>query len=1015
LRRPAKVVVLMAAVLSSLLTLPFTGAQPVGNPGSLNFKIVGGSVKVGLQQFSLEPKDTTECNDGENNDGDPQNPEDAQDLLIDFPADPQCTSLLDNSEVAPGFQPKQDTTISGTVNAAGVVSVPQSGIFFPPIYVWAQGSVLTVQIQPTSAGSGTINPLTGAATLNISLRISIQGSAQGVDLGSNCGIGPFTLAMTTGTTNPPLPNEPISGVPYDEETGRATVVNNSFSVPGATNCGPLGAANGPLNAALGVPSPSGTNTAILVVEANPKILKGVRASNVPSTETGVAPLIVNFNGTGSTAVKPITAYEWDFTSDGTVDATGPTASFTYTTPGVYQAKLTVVDSDGDRDSQIRTITVNEPPNVPPTAAIAASGSGGQAPYTLQVDGSGSSDPDGSITSYAWDFGNGRTATGPTASVTYTGPGTFTVTLTVTDNRGATGTATRVITVTGAPNAPPTAVIRTVSVSGTIPLTVNLSGANSTDPDGSIVSYAWNLGNGQTATGPAVQVIYTEAGSYTVTLTVTDDRGATNTQSLVIEVSEDSNIAPSAEIVADPISGTAPLQVTFDGTESSDVDGTIVSYAWNFGNGQNALGPTPPPVTYNLPGTYTATLTVTDNRGATGVVSQTITVNRPPNQSPTANLTATPTTGSAPLLVQFSSTGSTDPDGAVTGYLWNFGNGTTSTSPNPSATYTTAGTYTVVLTITDNDGASAVRSTTIVVNPANQPPVPLIQATPLTGPAPLQVSVNGAGSVDPDGSIVSYSWNFGNGQTATGPLAQTTYTSPGTYTLRLTVTDNRNATRSTTVTIVAGATNVRPNAVLTALPTSGPAPLAVQLSSAGSNDPDGSITSYAWDFGDGRTATGPTATVTYPTAGTYTVRLTVTDNRGGTGTTTEQIVVDPPSTPRDRVRLQFTGSVNYGFDGPITSGNLTVVTDFFGPQAVTGFGNYGAGGTVTVNLSRFLWFNAFVGNVTVNDPANGLVNQSSTVFFGALSRPSATSVRGTASGFNASLQPYTLSFTIDDRA
>ena len=165
-----------------------------------------------------------------------------------------------------------------------MVNVPQSGIFFPNIYQFAQGGVLTVQIRPTGPGTGTLNPLTGVATLNISLRISITGTAGGFDLGSGCGVGPFTLNMTTGTTSPPPPNEPITGSLYDAETGRATVVNNSFSVPGADSCGPLGAASGPLGAALGVPAPAGVNTAVLIVEANPKVTKGVNASNVPSVE-----------------------------------------------------------------------------------------------------------------------------------------------------------------------------------------------------------------------------------------------------------------------------------------------------------------------------------------------------------------------------------------------------------------------------------------------------------------------------------------------------------------------------------------------------------------------------------------------------------------------------------------------------------------------------------------------------------------------------------------------------------
>ncbi len=1008
----------MGALLAVVTVInPLADAQPVGNPGALNFKIVGGVVRLGGQVLPLDPKPGFECSDGENNDGDAQGGADGQDTLIDFPADPECTAANDNSEAHAGYDPKQDSTITGTVTAAGVVTVPQANFFFPPTYQYAQGGVLTVQVRPQSASTGTINPMTGVATLTASLKLFISGSAGGFDLGDTCGIGPFTMNLRTGATTPPAPYEPLVGTPYDAATGQGEFVDNNFAVPAATNCALLGAGSGPLSAAFGVPAPAGVSFARLRVEATPKIAKGVSASNVPSVTSGNAPLTVSFNGTGSTAVKPITSYAWDF-GDGHT-ATGNTAVNTYATPGTYNAKLTVTDSDGDKDTSIKTITVNVPPNVPPTAAIGSSGSGGVAPYAVTFDGSASSDPDGSIVSYLWDFGNDRTATTAVASANYTQPGTYTARLTVTDNVGGTGTATKVIVVTGAPNVPPTAVIRTVSVAGTIPLTVNLSGGNSTDPDGSIATYAWDLGNGQTATGASAQAIYTEAGSYTVTLVVTDDRGATATQTLTIEVSEDSNIAPGADFSATPSSGAAPLSVSFDGSASADVDGTIASYAWNFGNGQNGSGATPPAVTYTLPGSYTATLTVTDNKGATGTSSQVITVNRPPNVSPTAQVAATPGTGAAPQLVQLSSAGSVDPDGAITGYAWNFGNGQTSTSPNPSATFNVAGTYTVQLTVTDNDGASSVKSTTVVIQPANVAPVPVIVANPLTGSAPLAVTVNGASSTDSDGSIASYAWDFGNGQTATTPVASVTYNSQGTYVIRLTVTDNRGKTATTTKNVVAGTTNVRPVAIISALPTSGPAPLLVTLNSAGSNDPDGSISTYAWNFGDGRTATGTATQVSYATPGTYVVQLTVTDNKGASTAATETVVVDQPVANADRVRVQYSGALSYGYDGRIKTGTVQISRDIFGLSGVASNASYqgpgGSTGTVTVSLSRFFIFNAFSGTVTVNDPTNGVNNVTTNLLLSPLTSPSASSARGSGTGTLANpTRSYALSFTLDDR-
>jgi PKD repeat protein len=282
---------------------------------------------------------------------------------------------------------------------------------------------------------------------------------------------------------------------------------------------------------------------------------------------------------------------------------------------------------------------------------------------------------------------------------------------------------------------------------------------------------------------------------------------------------------------------------------------------------------------------------------------------------------------------------------------------------------------------------------------------------------MLVNVNGAGSSDPDGSIASYAWVFSDGHTATGPLASNTFVNPGSYSIKLTVTDNGGSSRSTTTTVVAGTSNQKPVPVLTALPTTGPAPLAVSLSSAGSFDPDGNIVKYAWDFGNGTTAAGTTTQVTYATAGSFTITLTVTDNRGAVASTTENVVADPPVPATDRMRVQLTGALSDVFDGPISSGNLRVVKDSFGVSSISGsagfVGAHGPG-TVTVSLSRFLIFNAFSGTITVSDPGAG-ITQSTTVLLTPLSQPSATSVRGSVTGSTAAQKGYTLAFTFDDRA
>ena len=143
-----------------------------------------------------------------------------------------------------------------------------------------------------------------------------------------------------------------------------------------------------------------------------------------------------------------------------------------------------------------------------------------------------------------------------------------------------------------------------------------------------------------------------------------------------------NIAPNAIISTNGTTGNAPLSVNFDGTASNDPDGTIVSYAWDFGDGNTAAGATTS-YTYTTPGTYTAILTVTDNAGDSSSDSQTITVNSPANQLPTAMFSATPTTGDAPLNVSFNGSTSSDPDGTIVSYAWNFGDGNTSTGTTTS--------------------------------------------------------------------------------------------------------------------------------------------------------------------------------------------------------------------------------------------------------------------------------------------------------------------------------------------
>ncbi|MCL3861295.1 PKD domain-containing protein [Actinotalea sp. K2] len=168
---------------------------------------------------------------------------------------------------------------------------------------------------------------------------------------------------------------------------------------------------------------------------------------------------------------------------------------------------------------------------------------------------------------------------------------------------------------------------------------------------------------------------------------------------------------------------------------------------------------------------------------------------------------------------------------------------------------------------------------------------------------LTVSVNGSGSSDVDGTIVGYAWDFGDGATGAGVTASHTYATSGTYTVRLTVTDNAGATGTTTRQVsVAGPPPA--NQVPVAVFSSSVSDLAVSVDGSGSSDPDGTVAGYAWDFGDGATGAGVTASHTYAAAGTYTVTLTVTDNQGATGTVAAEVTVVEPGPVTELARDGF---------------------------------------------------------------------------------------------------------------
>jgi PKD repeat protein len=241
--------------------------------------------------------------------------------------------------------------------------------------------------------------------------------------------------------------------------------------------------------------------------------------------------------------------------------------------------------------------------------------------------------------------------------------------------------------------------------------INFNAASSHDPDGTIVSYHWDFGDGTTGTGVSVSHSYTESGTYVVTLTVTDDDGATDTvnaaKGVLIRTVQPQNQGPSAYFSESAETVYTGENIFFDASDSSDPDGTIISYLWNFGDGNTAVG-VETTHAYGDDGTSTVTLTIIDNDGATDSTTFTkIVLNRPP----TALFTENATTVKTGETIQFDASHSSDPDGiiGIVEYFWDFGDETNATGVTPTHAYSENGSYTVTLTVTDDDGASSSES------------------------------------------------------------------------------------------------------------------------------------------------------------------------------------------------------------------------------------------------------------------------------------------------------------------
>lgn len=516
--------------------------------------------------------------------------------------------------------------------------------------------------------------------------------------------------------------------------------------------------------------------------------------------------------------------------------------------GVYQFELRVTDNQGAIGRDTMTITVNAAPpaNQAPIAFAGTNLSITLPVNTANLNGSGSSDPDGTIASYLWtkiagpaQFAIASPALALTA-VNNLVQGTYSFELRVTDNKGAVSKDTMVITVNPAPvaNQLPVAIAGN-NVTVSLPLnSTTVNGSGSYDPDGAITAYQWTkiAGPGQyTIVSPTqAQTVINNLvqGVYQFELRVTDNKGVIAKDTLSITVNA-ANHVPVAN-AGNNVTITLPTtSLTINGSSSYDSDGTITAYQWTkiAGPAQfTIVSPTQKQTLVNnlVQGVYKFELKVTDNQGAIGKDTVTVTVNQgvPANQLPVANV-GNNIVITLPLnLATVNGSSSYDPDGTIAAYQWTKIAGPsqfTITAPVQKQTTITnlrEGIYKFELRVTDNQGGIGKDTVTITVNPQSSTPNQLpvaVAGEDQTITIPVNsVQLDGSGSHDPDGQIISYSWTLISGPSqpvfVTPNSAKTEVNNlvAGEYKFLLRVVDNKGAesTDEVIITVLPGESSAK---------------------------------------------------------------------------------------------------------------------------------------------------------------------------------------------------------------
>lgn len=728
--------------------------------------------------------------------------------------------------------------------------------------------------------------------------------------------------------------DPTSGA---NNISAATNPTHAYTTDGTFNVTMIATTTTTLN---GVPVASCSHQVIKQVTVNPVTIADYTNNNVCLGNPNSI-VISNFNSANTYVIN------WGDASIQQTVTSSP-ATRTFANPGQYSVRLRVTNTYGCSDSITKQVTAwalpsvtnvnisNTTPCAGSSISLSPIGDIGGITYLINpATGLPTSTVanSASITGYLWDFGDGTTDNVRNTTHTYALAGTYTVKLTITNSNGCSQTFTF--------SANPV-IVQPIPVASFTATTVCLGFATTFDASASSVAgggplqYSWDYGDGSNSGGFSASSsstkTYAAPGTYTVTLTVRTANLCTNTTTRSVTV----NPRPLVNFTTPVLSACAGTTLTHSNT-TTITSGTF-TYAWRLSNnagvfnfGSGTVSANADLInTYATAGTYLVRLYATSNNGCIDSVTKTITI----WANPTAAITISPASGSVCIGdgIIFNSTGSVAGSGTIATYLWNFGDGSTSTAAGPiTKVYTSAGTYTVTLTITNSNGCSNTTSRVVTVNP--KPVVNFVANNACFG---FAITFLDSSTVFPGNS---YLWNFGDpasgaSNTATTRNASHLFSVAGTFNVKLVVTTAAGCKDSITKSVTVYPRPVADFTVDSVCEYD--AAVFVNKSTITSG-----AMNYFWQFGDpaNSTSSDHSPTFTYLAPGTYSVKLTVTSDQGCIDSVRKNVVVKVTPKPtftvanvclRDAITVDTTGSgttatstymFNYG-DGTANTNALT---------------------------------------------------------------------------------------------